>query len=146
MVSIGRTCGTMCGPCAPQIYAKKTAETAKDGLFSSERKDAKKLAVKKQRAIKKLKQAEKKKEESLTKEVKDVTQKKTASESEVASTSSKLKSAEGKLAEEKQSEDALQGALNKLEPKMIQRQKFSFSTSLAGNGNSDSLEGQLDVG
>ncbi|CAJ1366165.1 unnamed protein product [Effrenium voratum] len=80
-------------------------------------KDLKKEAVKIQRRLKKLQQEEKKAEDEVLRTIGDARKEKAQFEKEATATASKLLDAQAKLAEEKKSEDALQGALNKLQPK-----------------------------
>eukprot|EP00439_Symbiodinium_sp_Y106_P032320 s679_g3.t2 len=105
-------------PSPLQPAAKQAVDKAAPGnIFSSPKRDAKKLATKKQRELKKLLKADRRENEEIARNLQEATRAKSSRETQAKEAASKLAKAEADLSAEKQSEDALQGALNQLEPK-----------------------------
>ncbi|CAE7808424.1 Rnf13, partial [Symbiodinium necroappetens] len=107
-------------PSPLQPAAKQAVDKAAPGnIFSSPKRDAKKLANKKQRELKKLLKADRRENEDIARSLQEATRAKSSTETQAKEAASKLAKAEADLSTEKQSEDALQGALNQLEPKLF---------------------------
>ncbi|CAE7284959.1 RNF13 [Symbiodinium sp. CCMP2456] len=114
-----------------QPRAKQAADKAAPGnIFSSPKRDAKKLAVKKQRELKKLLKVDRRENEDIARNLQEATRAKSSTETQAKEAASKLAKAEADLSAEKQSEDALQSSTFPMAAERLARLE-SIRTGLA---------------